>query len=127
MKRNETNVTRPHVTAAQHSSHVRFCNIATAFLSTSPSEARGLPTRPMRGRAGPNGGSNRQFSWSAGLQKPLVPQPVSARARPRAERTVAGPDAEVVGGVGVEVQLGGDTGPLQRQVHRHAVLRRADE
>src|SRR5438309_9603475 len=40
---------------------------------------------------------------------------------------VAGADAEVVGGAGIDMQLGRDAGLPQRQIHDHAMLRGTDD
>src|SRR5262249_41472306 len=60
------------------------------------------------------------------LEKPLVPHPRGARVHPGGTWPVGPADAEVVGGVRVDVQLRGHAGALQRPVHYDAVLRFAD-
>ena len=40
---------------------------------------------------------------------------------------MVGADTEIVGGPGIDVQLSGNAGALEREVHEHAVLRRADD
>jgi hypothetical protein len=54
-------------------------------------------------------------------------QPIGASLRPGGVRLVAFSDTEVVGGVCIYVQLSRDTSSLEREVHDHAVLRRADD
>ncbi len=56
----------------------------------------------------------------------LLPEPSGARVGPGGVGMAAGPDAEVVGGRGVDVQFGRDAGSLESQVHEQAVLGIAD-
>ena len=68
------------------------------------------------------------FSRERGrFEEALMAEPVGAGLRPGRARMVAGADAEVVGGGGVDVQLRRDAGFPQGQVHEHAMLRRADD
>src|SRR2546430_14710397 len=64
---------------------------------------------------------------SCGGEESLVPQPVGTSLRPGGARMVVLAAAEVVGGACIDVQLRRTAGPLQREVHQHTVLRRADE
>ena len=56
-----------------------------------------------------------------------MPQPGGTRLRPRRAWMFARADTEVMGGRRIDVQLRRDAGFLQRKVHQHAVLRRADD
>src|SRR5436189_856546 len=74
----------------------------------------------------PNTANRRSLSWGR-LEEPLVAQPVDAAPGPGRAGMIDFPHAEVVGGPRIDVQLGGDAGALQGQVHEHAVFRRADD
>ena len=56
-----------------------------------------------------------------------MPQPGGTRLRPRGAWMFARADAEVMGGRRIDVQLRRDAGFLQRKIHQHTVLRRADD
>ena len=56
-----------------------------------------------------------------------MPQPGGTGLRPCGAWVVARAYAEVMGGRRIDVQFRRDSGFLQRKVHQHAVLRRADD
>ena len=56
-----------------------------------------------------------------------MPQPTGASLRPGGAGMVAGANPEVVGGCGINMQLRGNTRPLQGQIRHHAVTGVADD
>src|ERR1035437_9124084 len=77
--------------------------------------------------------NNQQFSlyssslFSNWLEESLMAQPVGTRLGPGRAGMVAGADAEIMGGRGINVQLRRHAGLLESEVHQDTMLGRTDD